>query len=83
MASELEIIIENFGYSELTEEELLLALRLNCITGVKYPSGLEIEKIPFTGATFNVFFISNVLENYMKIRTILDRKFQNKIDGHE
>jgi hypothetical protein len=83
IASELEIMIRSFGYAELTEEEILLGLRLNCCSGIKFPSGVEVQKIIFTGNTFNVFFISNVLEVYMRLRNILDRKFENMIDGHE
>ena len=83
IAEELESIIRDFGFGELTEAELLLALKLNCTTGIKLPSGLELEKVAFTGGTFNVFFISGVLEKYMKIRNMLDAKIQNQIDGHE
>lgn len=82
IAEELQSIIEDFGFSELTEAELMLALKLNCISGIKFPGGLEIEKVPFTGGTFNVYFISNVLEKYMRIRNSLDGKIQNQIDGY-
>jgi len=83
IASELQILIKDFGFEELTEEEILLALRLNYCGGVKFPSGVEIEKITFSGNTFNIFFIASVLEMYMKLRNILDRKCENLIDGYE
>lgn len=82
IAEELEDMIFYFGFSELTEKEILLALRLNCITGIRLPSGLEIDKIPFYGNTFNISFISAVLENYMKLRNNLDSKIKNQIDGY-
>lgn len=83
IAEEMEAMILGYGFSELTEAEIVLALRLNCISGIKFPSGLEIEKVPFTGGTFNVYFISNVLEKYMRIRNMLDAKIQNQIDGYQ
>lgn len=82
IADELEAIILGYGFSELTESEIILALRLNCISGIRFPSGLEIEKVVFSGSTFNVYFISNVLEKYMRIRNMLDSKIKNQIDGH-
>ena len=82
IAEELDVIISEYGFSQLTESELLLALRLNCISGIRFPSGIEIEKVLFTGSTFNVYFISNVLEKYMRIRNLLDAKIQNQIDGY-
>ena len=82
IAEELQSIIEEFGFKELTEAELILALKLNCISGIRFPGGLEIEKVPFTGGTFNVFFISNVLEKYMRLRNSLDSVIKNQIDGY-
>lgn len=83
IAKELEAMITQFGYGELTVAEILLALRLNCINNTKYPSGVDAEKILFTGHSFNVNFIVSVLEKYMTLRTLLDRKIQNLIDGFE
>lgn len=83
IAEELKIAINNLGFGEMTEEEILLAMRLNCEHALKYPSGIEIEKISFVGNTFNVYFISNVLEKYTILRNHLDRKIQNQIDGYE
>ena len=81
IAEEMEAMILGYGFSELTEAEIVLALRLNCISGIKFPSGLEIEKVPFTGGTFNVYFISNVLEKYFdRIKTGLPGVAYIKLD---
>ena len=82
IAEELTKLISDFGYAELTIDEILLSLNINCSSRAKFPSGLEIEEVVFSGTTFNVAFIAHVLENYMKIRNILDRKMQNIIDGY-
>jgi hypothetical protein len=82
LCNEIAECICEFGYGELTEDEIKLALRLNYKGGNKHPSGLEIEQVQFTGHTFNVNFLSQVLSNYLALRKHLDRKFQNHIDGY-
>lgn len=82
IADELTELIVNFGYSELTYLELLLAMRINAKGGFKFPSGLDLETISFFGNSFNVDYYSKVLNNYMTIRNLLDRKLQNFIDGY-
>lgn len=82
ISEELEIFISKFGYEELTLAELLLSLRLNSKNEMKYPSGLEIEAAQFSGNCFNIDFFAKVLKNYMNLRLLLDRKFQNVIDGY-
>jgi hypothetical protein len=72
----------DFGYEELTLSEITFALRMNMKCGLKYPTGLEIETIAFSGHCFNVTFVSKVLSNYMSLRVLLDRKLQNHIDGY-
>lgn len=82
ICEELYGFMLDFGYEEFTLAEITLALRMNMKVGLKYPTGIEIEVIPFTGHCFNVTFISKVLSNYMTIRLLLDRKLQNIIDGY-
>jgi len=76
-----EFMLE-FGYEELTLAEISFALRMNMKVGLKYPNGIEIETIPFSGHCFNVTYISKILSNYMQLRNLLDRKLQNYIDGY-
>lgn len=79
---ELVILISDFGYKDLTLDEILLALRLNFIPTLKFPSGVDCEYIPFIGVCFHVDFVAKILAKYMTFRTILDRKFENHIDGY-
>lgn len=74
--------IENFGYSELTLKEIILSIQLNAKGSLKYPTGIELDRVVFTGACFNVDFLSRILSNYLSLRNILDQKFKNFIDGY-
>lgn len=82
IADELTELILNFGYGDLTYDELLLALRINAKGGYKHPSGVELEHIAFFGNCFSIDYYSKVLSNYMMIRTYVDRKLKNFIDGY-
>ncbi len=82
IGEELAIFIKDYGYGELTYEEILLALRLNAQGGLKHPSGMDIEPVHFFGVCFNIDYFSKIMANYMSFRTQLDRKIQNKIDGY-
>lgn len=75
IADEIKIFFKDFGYGELTLEEILLAFRLNVLPG--------FETIPFSGLCVNVDFISKVINEYLNTRKLLDRKLQNKLDGYE
>lgn len=71
-----------YGNGELCFEEYLLASRINSMGGYKFPSGLELERVPFVGNCFNVEYLSKLTDNYFRIRLQLDRKLQNLIDGY-
>ena len=74
ISEEIENFIMNFGYSEFTLEEIILAFRLNaCVS----------DQVHFTGFCVNVDFISKVLSNYSDFRKTLENKIKNKIDGYE
>lgn len=72
--------LQKFGYGNLTIEEITLGFYFNAKGGLRYPSGIDIDTVIFSGAYVNVEYVSKVLSNYMAIRNILDRKFQNLID---
>lgn len=82
LAKEMMEYLNEFGFSELTLSEIILALRLNTKGGLRFPTGVEVEKVLFSGTCFNVDFLSKVLSNYMAFRNILDRKIENFIDGY-
>lgn len=83
LANEFLIFLMDFGYAEYSFEEILLAFRINARGSNKYPSGLEVEPIEYKGAHFNIDYAAKVLDNYSKFRNLVDRKFQNFIDGYE
>lgn len=82
IADEISTLLEDFGFRELTESEILLALRLNGKGSIRYPSGTEIDTVAFSGNCINTAFLSKVLTIYMTFRGILERRIQNFIDGY-
>lgn len=82
LTEEIIAFISEFGYGELTFDELVFAMRLNAKVNLKWPSGVDVEQIPFSGHSFNVDYYSKVLNNYIKLRVLLDRKLENFIDGY-
>lgn len=80
IADEIIAFLLEHGCKGLTLAEILLALRLN--EKQKFPPGIDIEQITFTGTCFNVSYFAKVIFNYKVIRDLLDRKFQNLIEGH-
>lgn len=79
----VSVFISDYGYGELTLAEILTAFRLNSKGGLRFPSGTNIEQVEFSGNCFNVDYLAKILFNYMSLRNILDRRFQNMIDGYE
>lgn len=82
LSGEIIKTINECGYGDLSLEEIFLSLRINQKNNLRTPSGIDIEEIQFSGRCVNTTFLSRVLSNYMVIRNMLDRKFQNKIDGY-
>lgn len=82
LSNEIITFMLEYGYGEFTVDEIFTAFRLNASPGMKWPSGIDIELVQFTGCHFNLTFMSKVLALYGTLRGILDRKFQNIIDGY-
>jgi hypothetical protein len=82
LCNEMMEYINQFGFHELTLAEVILAIRLNTKGGLRFPTGVDVEKVVFVGSCFNIDFLSKVLSNYMAFRNILDRKLENQIDGY-
>lgn len=74
--------INNFGYEELTLDEILLAIMINADGRTRTISGEHLEQIEFTGVCFNVGYISKILKNYKTLRDSLDRQLENKLNGY-
>lgn len=71
-----------FGFSNLNEKEFELALQINLARRFTMPSGIELDNIEPFGAFVNVAYLAKVLDNYMVIRNMIDRKLKNFIDGN-
>lgn len=83
LSKEIINFIFEFGYENLTLEEIVLAMKINANNDLKNPLGEDLAQIDFVGRFVYVGFLAKVLKNYMILRTNLDRKFQNQIDLHE
>lgn len=80
ISTELMKYLIDFGYSEFSIEEVLLAFRLNA-QGFNYPNGESADKVIFKGV-LNINLLATVLNNYKILRDCLDRKFQNELEGY-
>lgn len=80
LSTEISIYLKDYGFFDLTVEEVLTAFRFNAF-GVSYPSGESIEKVYFRGV-LNINLLGTVLNNYKYLRDCLDRKFKNEIEGY-
>jgi len=80
ISKEVYTFITEFGYSDYTLFEILLAMRLNAKCDVRLPNGLVWDMVVFFGNCFNVNFLSKVLYNYSLLRTGLNRKLENYLD---
>lgn len=82
IGEEIVTIINEFGFSEYTLEEILLAMRVNAVANDRWLSGNETVFVDFSGVSFNTKFLTAVLTIYSKMRDMLNRKIQNHIDGY-
>lgn len=83
VSDELDGMLVDFEYDKLTLSEVVFAIRLNSNPkAMRVPSGIELDSVIFSGRTVNSYFVSRVLSNYMILRTCLDRKLENHIDGY-
>jgi hypothetical protein len=82
ISDELIVFVSEYGYDNLTLDEIFTALRLNTEGGWRWPSGDVVERIEFSGTCFNVTYVSKILYIYMVMRNSLDAKFKNKISGY-
>lgn len=81
LAKQIVKYITKFGFKNLTESEMEVALQINIPSRFSYPSGFSMEIIEPFGDSVNVTFFGKVLNNYMGLRWLVDRRLQNFIDG--
>lgn len=82
IAEEIETFILEMGYGELTEDEILLAMRINAFGKIKNPAGEDFDQVNFMGSSFNVGYLAKVLSNYLALRNNLENRIKNHIDGY-
>lgn len=83
IAEEISYFILNFGYGELTEAEILLALRINAFGKIRNPAGEDFEQVQFSGLSMNVVYLGKILKNYKSLRDNLDSRIKNQLDGYQ
>lgn len=82
LTNEIITFVNEFGYGNLTFDEMLLAIRLNSKGKIKMPSGIDVDVVEFSGNCFNVHWLSKILSNYVVFRNLLDSKILNKLEGY-
>jgi hypothetical protein len=82
IAEEIKNYILDFGYSELTLDEIVLAFRINIGHRIKNSLGDDLICVDFYGHAINVSFIGKVLANYLVIRKSLDSRILTLLDGY-
>lgn len=82
IAEEITVFILEFGYGELTEAEILLAMRINASGKIKNPAGEDFDQVVFLGNSINVVYLARILQNYKCLRDNLDRRIINQLDGY-
>ena len=80
LESELSKALNDFKFTNLSINEILLAFRLNCVADCYVE--VEVDYVPLIGGCLNVDYILRVLYNYRKHRHSFERKIQNKLDGY-
>lgn len=81
LASQVSKYLTKFNFKNLTESEMELALQINIPVRFSYPSGFSMEIIEPFGDAVNVTFLGKVLNNYMGLRHLVERRLQNFING--
>lgn len=79
--SEIFSFLVESGFDILSAEEIYFALRLG-VTEIKWSSGNEILPPVFQGKYFNLKYVADCLNTYLKMRTSLERKIYNELNGY-
>lgn len=73
---EFLLLINDYGFSELTFDEIITAFRFNAKGTFKYPSGHVVETVKSYSTFFSINYAAKVLENYKAIRLALDSRIK-------
>jgi len=75
---ELLILLTEFGYTDITFEELVLAFRIN-YQHYRTSGGHVFQPIIPYSTFFSINYASAVLDNYKSIRQIIERKIVEQV----
>lgn len=75
---ELLILLNEFGYSQITFDELILAFRINAQGNYKTNGGDIISTVNPYSTFFSINYAASILNNYMRIRKSLEYKIAEK-----
>lgn len=81
LSDEIVALLNDFGYYELTLEEVILAVRLNFWPNLKNPAGNDFVKAE-AGVRVNTAFLGQCLYNYKVLRNVMETEFANKLKGY-
>lgn len=82
LRTDITNFILEFGYKLLNEDEIILAFKLNGAGICAFADGTGIPEVIATNNRVSTMFCGKVLSNYMILRTALDAKLKNLIDGY-
>lgn len=82
LSKEFSAYLLEFGYEDLTLEEIILALKINADGNFINPLGEDIGQTAFFGNFIHVSFVAKILHAYLVLRNGLEAKFKNHIDGY-
>ncbi len=72
---EFLLMLEEYGFSELTFEEIVTAFRINAQGSYRTNGGHTVETVMPYSTFFSITYAANVLKNYLTIRRCGEYKF--------
>ena len=81
LAKSILTVIEDFGYSEFTLAEIVLAIQLNTFDRLKNPLGEDLVQVPTPQGICSAF-LASILRNYKILRDNLDRMIETRFLGY-
>ncbi len=79
---EFRILLSEYGFDNLTFDEIVTAFRMNARGGYRHQSGEMIEKVKSYSQFFSIDFAADVLNKYMTHRNVLDSLIKNELEGY-
>jgi hypothetical protein len=83
LRDEFSIFLIEYGYSNLTFDEIVAAFRLNARGETRYESGDYALQIKPYSSFFNLNYAGEVLKIYLKLRTSFDYKAFQWLEGNK